>query len=231
MNKITICVCSSRTFIDKEKVALVAAASVRAGMDVELVSDLCQLCENKDAHVHEIAKTSIVACYERAVRSLMAFCSECDCNGFDLRSASAEQVLQALGIADVRVSDEEKISWIRQIEAMPCNPGADAWYPTLDKTQCIECGKCFEFCPFGVYEIVDDRIRVVHPSNCKNNCPACARMCPAGAIIFPKYDRSPINGGDQQQEETAGGDDAQQLYGQALRERLAERRTSILKKR
>jgi ferredoxin len=35
---------------------------------------------------------------------------------------------------------------------------------------------------------------VANPSSCKNNCPACARICPETAIIFPKSGESPING-------------------------------------
>ncbi len=74
--------------------------------------------------------------------------------------------------------------------------------------------------------MVDDRVRVMHPHNCKNNCPACARSCPAGAIIFPKYDRSPINGGVTMQEKAVKLD-TKELYGEALREKLANRRIGI----
>ena len=31
---------------------------------------------------------------------------------------------------------------------------------------------------------------VVNPSNCKTDCPACARVCPEVAIMFPKYRRA-----------------------------------------
>ena len=48
MMKITICACASRTFINKEKVAQIAAAAKQGGMDVEIVGDLCELCETKD---------------------------------------------------------------------------------------------------------------------------------------------------------------------------------------
>jgi ferredoxin len=51
------------------------------------------------------------------------------------------------------------------------------------------------FCLFGTYGLsAEDRVQVVKPSGCKTNCPACARMCPRQAIIFPKYADSPING-------------------------------------
>jgi len=225
--KITICACASRTFINKEKVAQIAVAAKQGGMDVEIVSDLCELCEVYDKKVHEIAHTTIVACHARAVKSLMAFAGEPDCKSIDLRSQSQEDVLRALGIeaAPSAAIDD----WRKQIASFPSKPGEDAWYPTLDKDVCAECGKCFEFCPFGVYEMVNDRVTVVHPQQCKNNCPACARQCPVSAIIFPKYDRSPINGGEEMQERAVRLD-SKELYGEVLRKKLIERKISILKK-
>ena len=96
--KVTICACASRTFIDKEKVAQVAAAAKQAGMDVEIVGDLCELCEVKDEKVHEIAQSTIVACHARAVKTLMAFAGEPNCQSIDLRRLSVEDVLKGLGI-------------------------------------------------------------------------------------------------------------------------------------
>jgi ferredoxin len=80
------------------------------------------------------------------------------CQYIDLRSQSVEEVLGLLGIDAADSADAEE--WRQQIADFPKKLGEDAWYPTLDKDACAECGKCLEFCPFGVYEMVDDRITV-----------------------------------------------------------------------
>ncbi len=72
--------------------------------------------------------------------------------------------------------------------------GEDArprWYPVLDYDLCVSCKQCYEFCMFGVFELVEGRVAAVQPDNCKPGCPACARVCPKGAILFPHYLKDP----------------------------------------
>jgi hypothetical protein len=66
-------------------------------------------------------------------------------------------------------------------------PAPARWYPVLDRSRCVNCGQCMQFCLFGVYERLDGRVEPVRPDNCKLGCPACARVCPKGAIMFPLY--------------------------------------------
>jgi ferredoxin len=55
--------------------------------------------------------------------------------------------------------------------------------------------QCLSFCLFDVYAVDQDaRIEVRNNENCKTNCPACSRVCPEVAIMFPKYANGPING-------------------------------------
>jgi NAD-dependent dihydropyrimidine dehydrogenase PreA subunit len=71
------------------------------------------------------------------------------------------------------------------------------WFPVIDYGRCTNCLQCLSFCLFGVYDVDDQqRLRVQHPENCKNNCPACARVCPEVAVVFPKHSASPINGAE-----------------------------------
>jgi Pyruvate/2-oxoacid:ferredoxin oxidoreductase delta subunit len=78
-------------------------------------------------------------------------------------------------------------------------PASGRWYPVLDHDRCKLCRQCVEFCLFGVYAL-DDRgvVRVTRPDACKTGCPACARVCPSGAIMFPHCHAEPaIAGADQ----------------------------------
>src|SRR5207249_9757001 len=51
------------------------------------------------------------------------------------------------------------------------------------------------FCLFDVYGVsADQKIQVQNQTNCKTDCPACSRVCPEVAIMFPKYRHGPING-------------------------------------
>lgn len=196
-DRLVICACRNRKLIPEAKVGELVAHAKAEGREVEVVDDLCALLEDGDDETLAcLDGATIAACHERAVQSLMRW-----------RGMEAKEVMN-----------------LREGTGDP-GPGNDAWYPTIDKDRCTECGKCFDFCPFGVYEMVDDRVRVVHPHNCKNNCPACARNCPSEAIIFPKYGRSPINGG-MEQEEQALRMDHSTLYADAFRARLMERRNS-----
>jgi NAD-dependent dihydropyrimidine dehydrogenase PreA subunit len=69
------------------------------------------------------------------------------------------------------------------------------WYPVIDYSRCTNCMECIDFCLFGVYGVDNlDRILVEHQDNCKRGCPACSRVCPEHAIIFPDYKTPAIAG-------------------------------------
>jgi Pyruvate/2-oxoacid:ferredoxin oxidoreductase delta subunit len=69
------------------------------------------------------------------------------------------------------------------------------WFPVIDYDRCTNCMQCLSFCLFGVYGVDDQqKIQAQNHENCKTNCPACSRVCPEAAIMFPKYKAGPING-------------------------------------
>jgi NAD-dependent dihydropyrimidine dehydrogenase PreA subunit len=77
-------------------------------------------------------------------------------------------------------------------------PTRPRWYPVIDLDRCTDCKECLNFCLFGVYGL--DRqgaIFVEQPDACRPGCPACARICPAGAILFPQHNDPAIAGDPQ----------------------------------
>lgn len=68
------------------------------------------------------------------------------------------------------------------------------WFPVIDYSRCTNCMQCLSFCLFDVYGVENGKIQVQNNDNCKTNCPACSRVCPEVAIMFPKYQSGPING-------------------------------------
>jgi NAD-dependent dihydropyrimidine dehydrogenase PreA subunit len=76
------------------------------------------------------------------------------------------------------------------------------WFPVIDFNRCTNCMQCLTFCLFDVYGVSKDKkIEVRNPTNCKTDCPACSRVCPEVAILFPKYKGGPINGDEVRAED------------------------------
>jgi NAD-dependent dihydropyrimidine dehydrogenase PreA subunit len=81
-------------------------------------------------------------------------------------------------------------------EALLAAPGR-RWYPVIDYSRCTNCLECLDFCLFGVYGVDSlERILVENQDQCKKGCPACSRVCPQQAIIFPEYKSAAIAGAD-----------------------------------
>ncbi|MEK6233538.1 MAG: ferredoxin family protein [Planctomycetales bacterium] len=90
---------------------------------------------------------------------------------------------------------------------------ARRWYPVIDYSRCTNCMECLDFCLFGVYGVDRaDSILVEQPDECKKGCPACSRVCPENAIIFPQHKAPDIAGSPT---ESAGGlkIDLSRLFG------------------
>ncbi|AMV33839.1 Ferredoxin-2 [Pirellula sp. SH-Sr6A] len=90
---------------------------------------------------------------------------------------------------------------------------ARRWYPVIDYSRCTNCMECIDFCLFGVYGV--DRaetILVEQPDNCRKGCPACSRVCPENAIIFPQH-KSPAIAGAPVESGGAFKIDLSKLFG------------------
>lgn len=75
---------------------------------------------------------------------------------------------------------------------------ARRWYPVIDYSRCTNCMECIDFCLFGVYGVDQvDSILVEQPDNCRKGCPACSRVCPENAIMFPQHKTPAIAGSDE----------------------------------
>ena len=117
----------------------------------------------------------------------------------------------ATGLVDIAVRDitdldaDGVISIVERARGdKPMNePGKwKPWFPVIDYSRCTNCMQCLSFCLFDVYGVsADNKIQVQNNDNCKTNCPACSRVCPEVAIMFPKYQGGPINGDEVSDQE------------------------------
>ncbi len=73
--------------------------------------------------------------------------------------------------------------------------------------------ECVDFCLFGVYGVDGvENILVEQPDNCRKGCPACSRVCPENAIIFPQH-KAPAIAGAEIEGDEGFKIDLSQLFG------------------
>jgi NAD-dependent dihydropyrimidine dehydrogenase PreA subunit len=232
---VVLCGCSCSDVIS-EDVKQQVRAGLRAG-DVNLreVDDLCELAAGDDPVLAEIAAAeslTVVACYPRTVQWLF-------------HRAGLTPADKGMRVLNMREQGAGDILASLDCEPAGAAPGEHGdhpwvpWFPVLDYSRCTNCGQCLDFCLFGVYErAADGSVQVTNPGNCKNNCPACARICPQVAIIFPKVPELPINGADVTAETVQAGNVAlnidealgHDLYA-ALGARRKRAKTALLKRK
>ncbi len=164
-----------------------------AGVRYLFTDDLCGLCTDAGSDlVNNLADDSllVLACFERTVRALLnrAGLSEVKTlETVNLRTAEPQAIAEILKLTDARSGG--------RITLPRSNTGWQPWYPLIDEARCTNCRQCLNFCLFGVYALgASKHVSVTRPTHCKTGCPACARVCPSAAIIFPKYTTAPING-------------------------------------
>jgi NAD-dependent dihydropyrimidine dehydrogenase PreA subunit len=198
--KILYCHCAQARLLSDEGRRAVLDRLCASGVDFEAVPDLCALAMRRDVLLQKLARASgliVIACHARAVRGLFAAAGaplrQDGVQLLDLRARPAEEILAALPPAAGGTRDAAQLA--AELDARA--DAKAAWFPVVDADRCTQCMQCRSFCLFGVYgKDAAGRLVVQHPENCKPDCPACARVCPELAIIFPRYKQEPINGGE-----------------------------------
>ncbi len=225
---VLFCHCAYAAVVPARVKAQVLAHLAASDRELVEVQDLCELAARGDAALAEHARRDgleVVACYPRAVRWLFHGAGAELADGVpvhNMRARSAQEIAAALGLDGAAAVIEEP-----QAAGDSTPPsGWRAWYPVIDFERCTNCMQCLSFCLFGVFGIdAEGEIEVQAADKCKNNCPACARVCPDVAILFPKYARGPING-DEVEEDAQQGTakvDVSALLGGDLYAALRER--------
>jgi len=231
--EILLCNCERSDVVSASVKRQVLSALERSGAGFTLVSDLCAMAAKYDPALRRIASAPdvrIAACFPRAVRGLFAAAGvdlpDSGVTFANMREQTAEGVTDALlaGGGQAGTTGRRKIEqaddWI-------------AWFPVIDRQRCTNCKTCLSFCLFGVYGMsAGGRVEVRNPANCKTNCPACARVCPQTAIIFPKHPDGPINGDEVRPEDArkAGvGADIQSLASGDVLAKLRARSAELQK--
>ena len=206
MNKqILFCNCKGER-IGSDKLKEIRESLVKHPGRVTILSDLCGLAGIKSEQLKELfvepAEWLLIGCYPRTMKLLMEQVVGSGKKGIsmsylNLIESTPEAVIKEANKFCHNISEEISLNEIKEESGWP------AWYPVIDYERCTDCGQCAEFCLFGVYEKADERVSVINPAGCKNQCPACARICPSTAIIFPKYKKGGAIGGSEDIDETA----------------------------
>jgi NAD-dependent dihydropyrimidine dehydrogenase PreA subunit len=140
--------------------------------------------EVPDRHIYCLDLRDFNA-HEPYVEEVRRIAAECR----DRRAAKAPPALVQLGLPSLAPGPPQFAP--EQLMTLPDR----RWYPVIDYSRCTNCMECLDFCLFGVYGVDKlDRIHVEAQDSCKKGCPACSRVCPEQAIMFPDYKTAAIAG-------------------------------------
>ncbi len=230
---VLVCRCTQCAHVPDEVPAQVLEDLWHAGIACYAVDDLCRLAARKDPMLAGLAAETdltVVACQPRAVRWLFHAAEADGLNGgphvLNMRQAGAAEIVKQLVPGGTPASRRAARPSPRP-EPDSDSDGWMPWFPVIDYDRCTGCRQCLGFCLFGVYAVEDGRVVVAHPDKCKTYCPACARVCPNGAILFPKHESEAINGGENGDAGEPVQVDLSKLAGGNLHDTLRRRSRAV----
>jgi len=201
---ILICACQHANVLPDGAVNTLSKSLTDAGVAYEIIPDLCQKVGRRDPELKDTLSHSptVIACHPRAVKWLFETAHislSANAKLLDLRSQPITEITNALGVSQPSSPDladgTTAPSSKSETTAITASDWT-GWFPIIDYDRCSQCMQCLGFCLFAVFGTDEaHQVQVQHPDQCKPNCPACARVCPQGAIMFPKHTDSTINGG------------------------------------
>lgn len=222
--RLLLCQCAGAKLLPASRIDLVLNSLRQRGLPVWTVPDLCALAAQADPRLKQFLEgmpIAVAACHPRAVRWLFAAARaplpepitllnlratedeklRVSLEQIGLQWARPDEFREGHGHADAAAvaatiaEENAATNQAKEVGNPAFPPSWYPWFPVIDYSRCTQCMQCLSFCLFGVFGVTADRrLEVQHPENCKANCPACSRVCPETAIIFPKYGQSPING-------------------------------------
>jgi ferredoxin len=234
--KVIFCNCGAK-LIGADRLEAISEYLKEAKYPFTSISDLCGCSVDRKGEIRDLFlgtdEVLIIACYPRAVRLLLENCGidhrTMKFNYFNFREMKDYQIFAGISTFFIGEAEQEDSPKFKGDAEWP------SWFPVIDYSRCNTCGQCADFCLFGVYEKIENKVIVVNPKGCKNNCPACGRICPQTAIIFPKYEHEGAIAGadtiDEVAEQQRQQDDINTILGgniyKALEMRKAKRQSII----
>lgn len=235
--KIIFCKCGGER-IDDERLRSLENKLHQLPVDLIVLNDLCGLAAlNKDvvgSLFNDNSVYMLIGCYPRSMKLLLER-ADAKIKGIEIKYINCIGLDndKIISEAEAFCPDSDHVQLFQEITASGNWP---SWYPVIDYKLCSACGQCADFCLFGVYDKNKNGVQVVNPHGCKNNCPACARICPQTAIVFPKYIQGGAIGGseltDDIEEQKRQTKDIGEILGgniyDALEQRKRKRHSIIL---
>lgn len=200
---VVVCQCKNAGLVSTDVMDEAMEILQKTSAQVYCVDDMCALSARKDPLFEQWAQdddVTVLACFPRAVKAL-----------FTHAGVKFPESAHTINLREIKGSDpfsclnDLPAGQVDDVEVKKVTTSDDdwqPWFPVIDYDRCRNCKQCLNFCLFGVYsqeKVADSSsplVTVSQPHKCKTGCPACARVCPYAAIVFPKYDKNPINGDD-----------------------------------